>query len=80
VALAAGLDGTTTLVWNRLRRGQRFVIALRPDGLLELPDGTVVADPDVAATVLADAESPVDGWRAWRIGDDGPPLRDAARV
>jgi hypothetical protein len=78
VALAARLGGTATLVWNRLRRGQRFVVELRGDGLLELPDGTVVADPDVAATVLADAESPLDGWRAWHVGDDGPPLREAA--
>jgi len=26
---------------------------------------------------VADAEAPVDGWRAWRVGDGGPALVDA---
>ena len=78
VTLAEGLGGTTTLVWRRLRRGQRFVAMLRRDGLLQLPDeGGVFADPDAAATAVADAEAPVDGWRAWRVGDGGPALVDA---
>lgn len=76
-ALAERLGGTTTLVWTRLRRGQRFVAVLRRDGLLQLPDGSVHADPDAAATAVADAESSVDGWRAWHVGDDGPSLADA---
>ncbi|WP_298459102.1 hypothetical protein [uncultured Cellulomonas sp.] len=76
-SLAGVLGGTTTLVWRRLRRGQRFVLALLPDGRLQLPDGTVFTDPDVAATTVAGAESPLDGWRAWHIGDGGPALADA---
>jgi hypothetical protein len=75
-ALAGELATSTTLVWARQRRGQRFVVTLRADGLLQLPDGAVFAEPDAAAAAAAGSEYPVDGWRVWRIGDDGPTLAE----
>lgn len=74
--LAKRRRAVTTLVWARERRGQRFTALLLPDGLIELPDGTRVASPDEAATLVAGVEA-VDGWRAWRLGDGGPTLEEA---
>jgi hypothetical protein len=76
-ALAAAERQAMELVWLRVRRGQRLVATLRADGLIELPDGSVHADPDDAASVAADLERPTDGWRVWRFGDDGPTLGEA---
>jgi hypothetical protein len=78
--LAKSRRAVTTLVWLRERRGQRFVATLRPDGLLQLSNGRIFADPDAAATSAADSESTLDGWRAWRLGDGGPTLAEAAGV
>ncbi|MGY4643940.1 restriction system modified-DNA reader domain-containing protein [Cellulomonas sp. URHB0016] len=78
--LAKSRRAVTTLVWLRERRGQRFVATLRPDGLLQLSNGRTFADPDAAATSAADSESTLDGWRAWRLGDGGPTLAEAAGV
>ncbi|WP_230685268.1 hypothetical protein [Cellulomonas sp. JZ18] len=74
--LAKRRRAVTTLVWARERRGQRFTALLMPDGLVELPDGTRVASPDEAATLVSGVEG-VDGWRAWRLGDGGPTLAEA---
>jgi len=79
-ALAGELATATTLVWSRQRRGQRFEATLRPDGLIQLPDGAVFADPDDAAAAVASSEYPVDGWRLWRVGDGGPALADLRNV
>ena len=53
---------------------------LRSDGLIELPTGEVYADPDAAASVSVASENPVDGWRAWRLGEGGPTLAEATGV
>lgn len=74
--LAKRRRAVTTLVWARERRGQRFTAMLRSDGMIELPDGTVLSDPDVAAATASGVEG-VDGWRAWRLGDGGPTLSEA---
>ncbi|SFK16001.1 hypothetical protein [Cellulomonas sp. KH9] len=74
--LAKSRRAVTTLVWVRERRGQRFSALLRPDGMIELPDGTVLPDPDDAAAAVSGVEG-VDGWRAWRLGDGGPTLSEA---
>jgi hypothetical protein len=79
LAALAAAGGQVELVWHRVRRGQRFVATLRGDGLLELADGSVHADPGAAATAAADLESPADGWRVWRVGEDGPTLGEAVR-
>ena len=68
----------TLLVWVRERRGQRFEAMLRADGLIQLPDGSVFADPDSAAARAAGADGQVDGWRAWHLGAGGPSLAEAA--
>lgn len=75
--LAKSRRAVTTLVWLRERRGQRLQALLRPDGLIELPDGAVYADPNEAAAAAAGSESSVDGWRSWRLGDGGPTLAEA---
>ncbi|WP_046530042.1 hypothetical protein [Cellulomonas sp. FA1] len=75
--LAKRRRAVTTLVWARERRGQRFTAVLRPDGMIELPDGTVLQDPDDAATAVSGVDG-ADGWRAWRLGDGGPTLAEAA--
>ena len=79
-SLVKGRGAVATLVWFRERRGQRLVATLRHDGLIELPDGRVHASPDDAAADAANAEGSVDGWNAWRIGDGGPTLAEAAGV
>ena len=75
LAQIAGAEGPFELVWFRERRGQRFTATLRTDGLIELPDGEVFADPDEAARAVSHAALSVDGWGVWRLGDGGPPLR-----
>lgn len=75
-AFGAELATTTTLVWSRGRRGQRLVAMLRRDGLIQLPDGAVFAEPDAAAAAAARSDYPIDGWQVWRIGDGGPTLAD----
>src|SRR5450830_1061769 len=77
-ALVRGRGAVVTLVWFRERRGQRLHATLRHDGLIELPDGRVHASPDDAAADAANAEGAVDGWRAWRLGDGGLTLAEAA--
>ncbi|GIG35374.1 restriction system modified-DNA reader domain-containing protein [Cellulomonas pakistanensis] len=76
-ALASAERGDLELVWHRVRRNQRLVATLRADGLIELEDGSVHADPSDAATAAADLERPADGWRVWRFGEDGPTLGEA---
>lgn len=76
-ALAAAERRDLELVWHRVRRNQRLVATLRADGLIQLEDGTVHADPSDAATAAADLERPADGWRVWRFGEDGPTLGEA---
>jgi hypothetical protein len=76
--LAKGRGAVVALVWFRERRGQRLHATLRNDGLIELPDGRVHASPDDAAADAANTEGTVDGWRAWRLGDGGPTLAEAA--
>jgi len=76
-ALASSERRDLELVWHRVRRNQRLVATLRVDGLIELADGSVHADPSTAATAAADLERPADGWRVWRFGEDGPTLGEA---
>lgn len=78
--LAKSRRAITTLVWVRARRGQRLVAMLRTDGLIELPSGELYADPDDAASAAVEAENPVDGWRAWHLGEGGPTLAEATGI
>ncbi|MGO1316623.1 MAG: hypothetical protein ACTMIR_06265, partial [Cellulomonadaceae bacterium] len=72
---AATLGEPIELVWVRLRRGERLTIALHPNGDLELPSGSRYVDLDRATTAVGGSGA-TDGWRVWRIGDDGPLLLD----
>lgn len=75
--LASRLGEPTPLLWVRHRRNERFEVTLHPDGVIELPDGRRFMSPDVAATIVSGAEHTVDGWGAWRVGEEtGPTLRD----
>ncbi|CAM5788594.1 restriction system modified-DNA reader domain-containing protein [Cellulomonas persica] len=76
--LAKQRRAVVTLVWLRERRGQRLVATLAPDGSIELPDGAQFFDPGEAAAYAAGTPMEVDGWRAWRLGDGGPTLAEAA--
>lgn len=67
VRLAAELGEPVALVWSRRRRGECFEALLRPDGVIELPDGSHHTDPSTAAVAASCASGPVDGWRVWRI-------------
>lgn len=78
--LAKSRRAITTLVWVRERRGQRLLAMLRTDGLIELPTGELHVDPDEAAAAAVSAENPVDGWRAWRLGEGGPTLAEATGI
>lgn len=75
--LAEATSAPAKLIWNRQRRGQRLTAWLRADGLIALADGRLYADPSQAATGAAGAVGQVDGWRAWRFGEDGPTLQEA---
>lgn len=76
-ALALQLTEPAAMVWTRQRRGQRFEATLNTDGVITLADGRTFADPDAAAAAAAGTNSHVDGWRAWRLGDDdGPALAE----
>jgi hypothetical protein len=74
--LAAAVRAPALLVWLRVRRGQRLEATLRPDGLIQLADGALFADPDLAAARAARSEGMVDGWRTWRLGDGGLTLAE----
>lgn len=79
IALASSIGADTPLVWSRPRRRQRFEAVLRPDGVIELPDGGRYRHPDVAA-VAASGSRAADGWVVWRLEKDtGPTLADAFR-
>jgi hypothetical protein len=79
IALASSIGADTPLVWSRPRRRQRFEAVLRPDGVIELPDGGRYRHPDVAAVAASGSRS-ADGWVVWRLGKDtGPTLADAFR-
>lgn len=79
-ALVAAERQPLELVWVRVRRNQRLTATLRMDGLIQLADGSLHADPGQAAVVAADLERPADGWRLWRFGEDGPSLGEAVGV
>jgi hypothetical protein len=79
IALASSIGADTTLVWSRPRRRQRFEAVLRPDGVIELPDGGRYRHPDVAAIAVSGSRS-ADGWVVWRLEKEtGPTLADAFR-
>lgn len=75
-AIAAQLRAPSALVWTRLRRGERFEATLDTDGTITLADGSRYADPDVAAAAAVGSEGNVNGWRAWRLGENGPTLSE----
>ena len=74
--LATAVRAPVAIVWLRERRGQRLEATLRPDGLIQLADGSLFADPDLAAARAATSEGLVDGWRTWPLGDGGPTLAE----
>jgi hypothetical protein len=75
--VADDIGAPVALVWLRERHGECYEALLRPDGTLELPDGSRFADPDAAAQAACGSQRPVDGWRSWHIGSlRGPALAD----
>lgn len=74
-ALASELDEPLPLVWLRHRRGERFEVVLHQDGSLHTEDGTRYADPTWAASAVSGGTAS-DGWRVWRVGDEGRTLAE----
>lgn len=75
---ASEMGEPTLLLWPRPHRGLVHTATLRTDGLIELADGSLYADPDEAAVVASDSTEWVDGWRSWRFATpDGPTLAEA---
>ena len=74
--LADAIGEPTELVWEQLRKGIRTTAVLREDGLIELPDGRRFSDPSSAAEAASQRHA-VEGWRVWRLTDEGPSLEEA---
>ena len=75
--VADDIGAPVALVWLRERQGECYEALLRPDGTLELTDGSRFADPDAAARAACGSSRQVDGWRAWHVGSlRGPALAD----
>lgn len=75
-AIAAESTVPSALVWVRLRRGERFEATLDLDGTITLADGSRYVDPDAAAAAAVGSTGNVNGWRAWRMGENGPTLSE----
>ena len=60
----------------RERRNQRFEAKLRLDGVIVIAGGSEHVDPTEAAAVASGSLALLDGWRLWRVGEDGPTLAD----
>lgn len=76
LSVARGLGEPTVLVWSRHRRGETYEALLHLDGFIELPDGSRHRDPHSAASEVSRSDATVDGWNVWRVGADGPRLRE----
>ena len=75
--LCAEISSPVPLVWVRERRGERHEALLHPSGVIEVSGGARYRNPSKAATDVSGSLSQVDGWSAWRFGDNGPTLAEA---
>ena len=74
-SVASRIDTPVTLVWQRMRRGIHHEAVLNHDGVITLSNGMQFRDPSAAANAAQHTQD-IDGWRVWRIGAQGPALRD----
>lgn len=74
--VASRVPTPATLVWVRQRRGQRLEAKLRLDGVIVTAGGVEHEDPNEAAAASSGSLAPLDGWRVWRVGEDGPSLAE----
>ena len=74
-SVASRIDTPVTLVWQRMRRGIHHEAVLSADGVITLSNGMRVRDPSAAANAAQHTQD-IDGWRVWRVGAQGPALRD----
>ena len=62
-----------TLVWERPRKGERWVVTVTPDGKLRADDGSEYATPTAAARAVGGHAAGLDVWRrssnGQRLGD-----------
>jgi len=75
--LCAEISAPVPLVWVRERRGERHEALLHPNGVIEVADGARYRNPSTAAAAVSGSFSQVDGWNAWRVGENGPTLAEA---
>ncbi|WP_454925604.1 restriction system modified-DNA reader domain-containing protein, partial [Actinomyces gerencseriae] len=74
-SVASRIDTPATLVWQRVRRGIHHEAVLNAEGIITLSNGMRFRDPSAAANAAQHTQD-IDGWRVWRIGAQGPALRD----
>ena len=74
-SVASRIDTPVTLVWQRMRRGIHHEAVLSADGVITLSNGMRFRDPSAAANAAQHTQD-IDGWRVWRVGAQGPALRD----
>lgn len=74
-SVASRIETPATLVWQRVRRGIHHEAILNADGIITLSNGMRFRDPSAAANAAQHTQD-IDGWRVWRIGAQGPALRD----
>ena len=74
-SVASRIDTPVTLVWQRMRRGIHHEAVLNHDGVITLSNGMQFRDPSAAANAAQHTQD-IDGWRVWRVGAQGPALRD----
>ena len=74
-SVASRINTPATLVWQRVRRGIHHEAVLNADGIITLSNGMRFRDPSAAANAAQHTQD-IDGWRVWRIGAQGPALRD----
>jgi len=75
--LCAEISEAVPMVWVRERRGESHEAMLHPEGVIEVAGGARYRSPSKAATAVSGSMSQVDGWSAWRFGDNGPTLAEA---
>ncbi|GEN80032.1 hypothetical protein AFE02nite_17660 [Actinotalea fermentans] len=78
VALADALEGPAPLVWCP-DGDVCFEATLRPDGFVELANGSRFGDVDAATRAISGVDGPLDSWQVWHVDSaTGPTLAELA--
>jgi hypothetical protein len=81
LALADALDAPAPLVWSPDGGGMCFEATLRPDGFVELANGTRFGDVEAATRAISGVDGPLDVWQVWHVDSaTGPTLAELAQA